>query len=202
MDLDPRQIYGNWSHGWALDRHTLRSRAEGAAGVGERGRYARYATERSELGEALFRLKYQGDRLQVAPLAETVAAFVRSRPGLADIRAVLAVPPSDADRSFQPVEAIAEAAAAELGLPSPDDYLLKVKRTAPLKNMEDKRGRREELEGAFAVADQRFAGMHLLLVDDLYRSGETLKAVTAVLLFDGNAGNVSVIALTATRTKK
>jgi competence protein ComFC len=202
MDLDPRQIYGNWSHGWALDRHTLRSRAEGAAGVGERGRYARYATERSELGEALFRLKYQADRAQVGPIAGTVAGFVRSRPELADVRAVLAVPPSNEDRAFQPVAAIVVAAAAELCLPAPDDYLLKVKPTAPLKNMEDKRERRGELEGAFGVADQRFAGMHLLLVDDLYRSGETLKAVTAALLFAGKAENVSVIALTATRTRK
>ena len=198
METDPKQIYGNWAHGWALDRHTLRSRAGG----GGSAKYARYATERSELGEALFKLKYQGDRTQIDPIADLVAAFARSRSELVDIKAVLAVPPSNEDRAFQPVAAIVAAAAAELGLPAPDDYLLKVKHTAPLKNMDDKRERREELEGAFAVADQRFAGMHLLLVDDLYRSGETLKAVTATLLFDGKAGNVSVVALTWTRTKK
>ena len=198
MEIDPRQIYGNWAHGWALDRHTLRSRAGG----GERSKYDRFETERSELGEALFKLKYQGDRVQVESIALTVAAFVRSRAELSDIRAILAVPPSGTRRSFQPVEALAAAIGAGLGLTAPDDYLLKTKRTAALKNMDDKRERREELEGAFSVADQRFAGMHILLFDDLYRSGETLKAVTAALLFTGMASSVSVIALTATRKKR
>ena len=198
METDPRQIYGNWAHGWALDRHTVSSRAGG----GDRSKYEHFETERSELGEALFKLKYQGDRGQVEPIALTVAAFVRSRAELFDIRAILAVPPSDTRRSFQPVEALAAAIGAGLGLPAPDDYLLKTKRTAALKNMEDKRERREELEGAFGVADQRFAGTHILLFDDLYRSGETLKAVTAALLFEGKAGDVSALALTWTRTRK
>jgi predicted amidophosphoribosyltransferase len=43
--------------------------------------------------------------------------------------------------------------------------------------------------------------MHVLLFDDLFRSGETLKAVTAALLFAGEAGNVSVVTATYTRTK-
>jgi competence protein ComFC len=198
MEIDPKLIYGNWAHGWALDRHTLRS----TVGGGESAKFARFATERSELGEALFRLKYQGDRSQVGTIADAVAGFVRSHPELTDLKAVLPVPPSDTRRSFQPVEALTAAIGARLGLPAPDGYLLKTKRTAPLKDLESKRLRREELEGAFSVIDQRFAGMHILLFDDLYRSGETLKAVTAVLLFEGKAGNVSVVALTATRTKK
>lgn len=198
MELNPRPIYGNWSNGWALDSHTLSSRAQDNG----RARYDRFQTVRSELGEALFRLKYQGDRSQIEPLAAAVAAFVRSRLELADIRAVLAVPPSNVDRPFQPVAAIAAALAAKLDLPAPDDFIMKIKQTAPLKNMEDKRERREELDGAFGVADRRFVNLHLLLFDDLFRSGETLKAVCAALLFAGRAKAVSVVALTATRTRK
>ena len=112
------------------------------------------------------------------------------------------MPPSDTRRSFQPVQALAAAIGLELGLPAPDDYLLKTKHTAPLKDIDDKRERRLELEGAFGVVDRRFSGQHVLLFDDLYRSGETLKAVTVALMFDGEAGGVSVVALTATRTRK
>jgi competence protein ComFC len=197
MEMNPTPILGNWAHGWALDRHTLSSTAGDAGTV-----HPEFITERSELGEALYRLKYRDDRSQVDPIAAAVATFVGSRPELADIQAVLPVPPSDTRRSFQPVEALAVRIGALLRLPAPGDYLLKTKHTAPLKNLEDKRRRRVELEGAFGVVDQRFAGMHILLVDDLYRSGETLKAVTAALLFDGRAGNVSVVALTAARRKK
>jgi predicted amidophosphoribosyltransferase len=202
MEISPKPIYGNWSAGWALDRHTLSSRAASGSEGGPRSRYDRFATERSEIGEALFRLKYQNDRAQVGPLAGAVSGFIRSHPGLADINAVLAVPPSNADRSFQPVALLAAAVGMELGLAAPDDYVRKTRTTPPLKNIDDKHERREELDGAFAVVDQRFAGQHLLLLDDLYRSGETLKAVTAALLFAGKAGRVSVVALTATRTRK
>ena len=147
-------------------------------------------------------MKYRDDRAQVEPIARTVSDFIRGRSELSDIQAVLAVPPSDTRRSFQPVEAIAARIGAMLDLPAPDDFLLKAKQTMPLKSMTDKRQRREELDGAFAVADQRFAGMHVLLFDDLYRSGETLKAVTVALLFLGNAAKVSVVTATSTRSNR
>jgi len=112
------------------------------------------------------------------------------------------VPPSDTRRSFQPVEAVAASIGEILGLPTPDDFLLKAKQTRPLKSMTDKRTRREELNGAFAVLDQRFADQHVLLFDDLFRSGETLKAVTVALLFQGNAAKVSVVTATSTRANR
>ena len=198
MRIDPQPITGNWTHGWVLDRHTLKSVQGGVADSG----FAVFQTERSELGEALYALKYRGDREQAGPIARTVAAFIRARPELADIRAVLGVPPSDTRRSFQPVAALVARIGAELGLPAPDDYLVKTRPTSAMKSLTGKRRRRAELDGAFAVADQRFAGMHVLLFDDLFRSGETLKAVTVALLFAGNAAMVSVVAATGTRSNR
>lgn len=198
MNIDPKMIIGNWSHGWALDQHTLHSTAGSADGNG----HPEFDTERTELGEALFKLKYRNDRSQVEPIARTVVEFVRGRSELADIKAVLAVPPSDTRRSFQPVQALAERIGFLLGLPAPDDFLFKARATLPLKSLTGKRSRRVELEGVFDVVDQRFAAMHLLLFDDLFRSGETLKAVTAALLFQANAAKVSVVAATCTRANR
>lgn len=198
MNIEPKMIIGNWSHGWALDQHTVSSTSCGSAA----GMHPEFATERTEFGEALYKLKYRADLTRVDPIARTVAAFVHGRSELMDIKAVLAVPPSDRQRSFQPVEALTSRIGALLGLPAPDDYLLKVKQTMPLKNVAAKRQRRGELQDAFAVLDQRFANMHVLLFDDLFRSGETLKAVTAALLFMGNAAKVSVVAATSTRSNR
>lgn len=198
MNIDPKPITGNWAYGWALDQHTVHSTAGAADGSG----HPVFDTERTEIGEALFRLKYRDDHTQVEPIARTVADFIRTRLEFADITAVLAVPPSDWRRSFQPVEMVAARIGDILGLPAPDDYLLKIKQTRPLKGMTDKRLRREELQGAFAVLDQRFAGKHILLFDDLFRSGETLKAVTVALLFEGNAARVSVVTATSTRSNR
>lgn len=198
MKIDPKMITGNWKHGWALDQHTIRSTASASDSIG----HSTFDTERTEIGEALYKLKYRSDRAQVEPIAQTVANFIRGRSELTDIKAVLAVPPSDTRRSFQPVEVVAARIGAMLDLPAPDDYLLKAKQTIPLKGVTDKRTRREELEGAFAVADQRFADQHVLLFDDLFRSGETLKAVTVALLFLGNAAKVSVVTATSTRSNR
>jgi len=198
MNIDPKMILGNWTHGWALDQHTLRSSTGGA----DSGAHAEFDTERTELGEALYRLKYRGDRNQIEPIARTVADFIRGRSELVDIKAVLSVPPSDTRRSFQPVEAVAARLGEMLGLPAPDDFLLKARATLPLKSLTGKHSRRVELEGAFDVADQRFAEMHVLLFDDLFRSGETLKAVTVALLFQGKVAGVSVVTATSTRSNR
>jgi predicted amidophosphoribosyltransferase len=198
MNIDPKRIIGNWAQGWALDQHTLSS----TSGDLDGGMHAEFITERSELGEALYRLKYRNDRSRIVPIARVVADFIRSRCELSDIKAVLAVPPSDTRRSFQPVEAVAARIGALLGLPVPDDFLFKARATLPLKNIAAKRSRRLELDGAFDVADRRFADMHVLVFDDLFRSGETLKAVTAALLFQGQAAKVSVLTATSTRSNR
>jgi len=198
MKIDPKTIIGNWANGWALDLHTLRSTTDGA----ESGGHAEFDTERTELGEALFKLKYRNDRSQVEPIARTVVNFIHGRSELADIAAVLAVPPSDTRRSFQPVQALADHIGLLMNLPAPDDYLFKARMTLPLKSLTGKRSRRLELDGVFDIVDQRFADRHVLLFDDLFRSGETLKAVTAALLFAGNAAKVSVVTATSTRSNR
>jgi len=198
MNIEPKMIVGNWAHGWALDRHTIRCSSGGA----ESSAHPEFDTERTELGEALYKLKYGCDRTQIESIALTVSDFIRSRSELADIKAILAVPPSDRQRSFQPVELVCTRIGELLNLPAPEDYLLKSKKTLPLKSVADKRTRRRELEDAFAVLDQRFADQHILLFDDLFRSGETLKAVTVALLFLGNVAKVSVITATSTRSNR
>ncbi|NJL53901.1 ComF family protein [bacterium] len=195
MNTNPKAITGQWQHGWALDVHTLYS-------IPIDPDNHIFDTKRTEIGEAVYKLKYQGDRTQIEPIAATIVAFIRCRQELADLAAVLAVPPSNIHRPFQPVPAIAAAVGNALNLPVPTDYLLKTKQTTPLKGMNDKQKRREELEGAFRVADERFAGKHVVLVDDLFRSGETLNAVSAVLISGGKVGKVSVVTATITRSRR
>lgn len=197
MEINTKPLLGNWTHGWALDQHTVRS-------TGDPDSFIRptFDTERTEIGQAIYRLKYCDDLTRVEPIARTVAEFIHGRSELWDIKAILAVPPSEWRRSFQPVEMVASRIGVLLGLPAPDDYLLKSKPTLPLKGITDKRRRRKELDEAFSVFDKRFANQHVLLFDDLYRSGETLKAVTAALLFQGNVAMVSVVTATSTRSNR
>jgi predicted amidophosphoribosyltransferase len=83
------------------------------------------------------------------------------------------------------------------------DYLIKVKETSSLKNIDDSTTRKEELKDAFKVKDKRrYAGKSLLVFDDIYRSGETLTEITRVLYEEGKVKEVYVLVLTKTRTKR
>lgn len=193
MEINIRPILGNWTHGWALDQHTVNS----TTGDSEGFTAPNVDQEQSGIGQALFKLKFHDDLTQVEPSARTVAEFIRGRSELSDIRAILAVPPSEWRRSYQPVEVIATRLGELLQLSAPNDYLLKTKPTQPLKGITDKRQRPNELNDAFSVPDTRFANQHVLLFDDIYRFGQTLKAATVALLFQGNVAMVSVVTATS-----
>jgi predicted amidophosphoribosyltransferase len=95
------------------------------------------------------------------------------------------------------VEVVAARIGELLGLPVPEDYLLKAKPTKPLQGITDRRPRPEELNDAFSVLDKSLANQHVLLFDDIYRFGQTLKAATVALLFQGNVAMVSVVTATS-----
>jgi predicted amidophosphoribosyltransferase len=75
----------------------------------------------------------------------------------------------------------------------------KVKRTPQLKDVFDFAKRTEILDGAFAVDATKTTGKRLLLLDDLYRSGATVSAITTLLLTAGAARAVYLLTLTQTR---
>ncbi len=196
MEINPLELKGNWSNGWALDMHTTSSVP---CGQNEFGHVIFYTT-RSEMGEALYKLKYRSDQSQVGVIAKTVENFIRGQPELADIIAILAVPPSDEAREFQPVTLLSNAIGKLLGILSPSDYIQKIKETTPLKNIDDKITRHKELEGAFMVKDKRFKDKHVILFDDLFDYGETLESISTVLKTHGKIGKLSVLAVTKTRS--
>ncbi len=183
---------GNWHAGWALAYHTVSS-----THVGEHF----FQTERSEIGEMLYRLKYHSDRTKIEPLAELAAQFLETRLFSPHVAAIVPVPPS-VERSFQPVEELAVAIGNKTNIPVALDYLTKVKSTPPLKGLDDKKSRRRELEEAFRVRDTSLSNKYVLVFDDLFRSGETLHQVTRTLVEQGSVAKVFVLTLTKTRKKK
>lgn len=77
----------------------------------------------------------------------------------------------------------------------------KVKQIAELKNVYDAEERKQLLKGAFEASAEAIKGQRILLVDDLYRSGATMSAITEALLASG-ASQVYAFSFTQTRTKK
>ena len=126
----PMKIPGRWRDGYALDYHTVSSTYLGDDEFG----HAQFDTKRSDVGDLLYRLKYRTDNTAVAPLVETIAAFVAAwKPG---IDLVVPVPPSRA-RASQPVLVLAESIAKELGLVYAPTCVSRSRELPELKNVYD-----------------------------------------------------------------
>ena len=190
VEINPRRLQGGpWNDGYALDIHTRGSTFLGHDQFG----HPRFDTARSPVGELLYRLKYRHDRTTVAELADTAEGFVKTwRP---PIDVVVPVPPS-VKRSNQPVIALATALAERLQVPLCTSCLSKIKRTPQLKDIVEYDKRAEALKDAFAVATEQTRGKNLLLFDDLFGSGATVRAIGEFLKKEGQAKAVYLLTLT------
>ena len=194
-NIRPMRVPGRWRDGFVLDYHTLESTYVGDDEYG----HPTFDTKRSEVGELLYRLKYRSDTSVPDDLVRTIAEFLRSwNPGVTTIIPVL---PSRSGRPQQPVHLLAEALSKQVGIPVRGDAVLKVKEVPELKDVYGYDERLRLLEGAHRVEPSIVAGQKVLLFDDLYRSGATMNAITAVLYDTGGAAEVYALAITRTRSK-
>ena len=185
---------GNWKRGLAFDLHTTSSVY---LGVDEFG-HDKFDTTRSEMGQLVYRLKYIGDKSALPRIIE----LLDSIKGIESYDFLVPIPPTKKNRPVQPVELIAE----ELGkrrrvkvLPR----LLANEGDAELKGISDPIERHDRLKQALRVGEiAEVTDKKLLLVDDLYRSGSTLRIATDLLYNECKAGSVSVLTMTKTRSAR
>lgn len=189
--IHPREIRGSWDQGYVLDVHTISSTMIGYNEFG----HPEFDTLRSELGEMVYRLKYKGDKSVIAPIVETIAAFVKNWRIHPD--AVVPMPPSK-QRSFQPVLAIAGELARSINLPLHTDCIKKTKATDQMKDLGDFAARAAALEAAL-TSDKALEGKAVLLFDDLFQSGATMNVAARTLKGQGQVKSVYALALTRTR---
>src|SRR5437773_5269636 len=110
MDVKIKEIAGNWDRGYVLHKHVLSSTYLGDNEFG----HPTFDTTRSEVGEALLKLKYRSDRSQIAPLAAQVA---RSIVPLFDKVDLIVPMPASNVRPWQPVNEIAKELGRAINVP-------------------------------------------------------------------------------------
>ena len=190
VEINPKRLQsGPWDDGYALHIHTLSSTFVGHDQYG----HARFETVRSPVGELLYKLKYRHDQTTVDELAEAAETFFKTwRP---PIEAIVPVPAS-VTRMRQPATSVATALAERLQVSLCTDCISKVKQTPQLKDISEYDKRMEALKDAFAVAVNKTTGKQLLLFDDLYGSGATVRHLVEVLKNEGHAKAVYLLTLT------
>ncbi len=90
------------------------------------------------------------------------------------------------ERGYNQTEIIADTLGRELGIPVWKDWLVRVRKTMPQKEL-NQQERLKNLEGAFAIKKRHDlqGNTKVLLLDDIYTSGSTVEACTKVLLKAG-----------------
>jgi competence protein ComFC len=191
MEIRPRPLHGAWDEGHVLDLHMSSSVFIGYSDSG----HPEFDSTRTELGESLYRLKYQKDQAMLGPITKAVCAFIESWNPKADL--LVPAPPSK-HRAVQPLYQIADAVGVALGLPVDKKSVQKAKATPEVKNL-DSQERLDRIKGAFRLYGDGLKGKRILLLDDLYQTGATMNTLARLLKNSGGASAVYALVLTRTR---
>jgi ComF family protein len=151
-----------------------------------------YAVYQDELREMVHLLKYERMRTVAKPLGRFLARAVEMLEGEAGqellVVAVPLYPAKERERGYNQAVLLSDAALVELKKTRPEwklraahGVIRRVKDTRSQFELTPK-GRRRNLQGAFAVPDGApLVGREVLLVDDIYTTGATARACARVL---------------------
>jgi len=186
-----KKITGSFDLGYSADKHTIRSIP---TGINESG-HTTFDTTRSEMGEALFQLKYRSDFSKVTVIAHHLAKIICNKMG--DARVIVPVPPSK-PRSRQPVIEIARAVSKITGIPTNEDLLTKCMDAPQMKDISTQEEKVKMLESTLKIsAPNASIQGPILLIDDLFDTGSSLNSCTNIIRT--SIPNERIYALTVTR---
>ncbi|OYW76224.1 MAG: amidophosphoribosyltransferase [Verrucomicrobia bacterium 12-59-8] len=191
MNVNLKQIHGNWEDGWALDKHMLKSEY---LGDDQNGR-PQFQNTRSEAGEATYQLKYKGNTSKAIALAEAIAENIY--PKFPTIGFIVPMAASTI-RTVQPVNLVASELGKLVGIPVFDKILQKIPNGTKLKDLHSKE------EKLTAIGDSlRIKGIisnegkwNALIVDDLFDTGASMEAACKVLKTYSKVDNIYVTTFT------
>lgn len=135
--------------------------------------------------DLLHSLKYRGKRLYARPLGVWIGYEVKSLEYCTpDLVAPIPLHPNrERERGFNQSALIARSAAKELGVPC--KALLEKIRDTPSQTRISRRERRENIYRAFRCKEEFEPGTVILLIDDIYSTGSTMREAAEVLRSNG-----------------
>lgn len=137
--------------------------------------------------EAIIRLKYSHRAEYAQFFAQAMYVFGKQFLKQTKPQALIPVPVHRERRilrGYNQAELLAEQLSDLTGIPVMKDSIRRIKGTAPQKEL-GIRQRQKNLSGAFQASGRRKLPERILIVDDIFTTGSTADAVTAVLLRAG-----------------
>lgn len=136
-----------------------------------------------KIRHAVYGIKYQNQRENIDFFVEEINRHYRKEIGTWNCDIMIPVPlyyKKKRKRGFNQAEVFAKRLSKKLNMSCQTDILVRNRETRPLKEL-SRKARMENLQGAFTVKKQCVRGKTILLVDDIYTTGSTLDACSAVL---------------------
>jgi predicted amidophosphoribosyltransferase len=189
------KIDGNWKAGYAIDLHNISSIYLGDSFDGQ----PQFDNDRSEMGELINRLKYHSDETAVPKIIELINKNLKN---ITAVDFIIPVPPSNLKRAFQPVYKIVEELSKSSTVPLLKDVVSK-SNIEELKSITNPAQREAILRNSLKLNPQiDIENKIILLIDDVYRSGATVRAVTDLLYNQAKVKSVYVLTMTKTRSNR
>lgn len=159
--------------------------------------------EEEVIKKIIWQLKYQGWQSMANPLAKLMTKSLRQS-GIMEGSDWLMVPmplhkSRQRNRGFNQSELLAELVALEMSLVWNNEGLKRIRNTMPQAEMIDWTDREKNIGGAFHIEKpELFQGRRIILVDDVFTSGATLREAARVLRL---AGAKQVVALVVAKAR-
>lgn len=185
--INPVRIYGTWDEGIVLDNHMLKSVF---LGYDEKGKEI-FENTRTELGELIYKFKYQHKKNSLEKIITLIRDILDKWNIKEKIDIIIPVPPSNKKRKYQPVFEIANAIAEYLEKENRTDIIFKEN------DIQAKDG--NNINGTIKQYKKLDKICNVLVIDDLYSTGQTLNEVCKVRREDINIKNIYCLVMTKTK---
>ena len=189
MKINPMIIEGNWKEGYTLDYFMLESNYKGEDIFG----YPIFDVKYSEIGKAMNELKYHKEYNKAEEIAEVVAKFIKDDWKIeSKIDGIIATPPTFR-REIQPLFQIVKHLGEKLDKPISLDFFRKLSSEEIKKLPVDKK---MELFKNSIIKERKLTKRgSILLIDDIFSTGATLRNLCELLKSDIYVDNIYVLTI-------
>lgn len=193
VEIHPIELFGNWDLGYALDQHVIKSIVVGADASGG----IVFDNTYSEIGKLLTDFKYHSQYENLPEIVSTIESFLSLRPEMCDFETIIPVP-SSRPRRYQPTIEIGKTLAKSLKKYFVEDVLEK---NSTIQSKQLSMREKYKLNGVFAQKRHAIRTQNILLIDDLFKTGSTLKECVKVLKEDPLIDKIYVLTVTKTKNQ-